>query len=345
MFQKISDIYQSFKQNYRSKLKDRQVLKNMTNFSEFLKIRDFNKSQHSIYNKFQRYSNDLLNLNFNVQYQQKVYHENKNDDYQQEVENIENGENYDSNFTDIDEERCEVYYEEQHIKSENEIFVKFVEMQSTCKRYKEIFSSRNLLHNYIRKKLCTKRHYISKKKQTSKKIKIIAFIASTHDQSDELEFRSWNFLQTFVKLISIIKVILICLDTKCEAVLANREWIIDILSNIQIKKMQTTLKIKSIKSITHESMKYVCISMYYLKTSKNDIATLIFITKEIYLVNYLKIKMFIENDFWDSENFVINIERKIATIESCQINISLKIQSKDFYVRQTIYAQQAIVLP
>ena len=133
---------------------------------------------------------------------------------------------------------------------------------------------------------------------------------STHDQSDELKFRSWNFRQTFVKFISIMKSILICFDTKCEAILADREWIIDILFNIQMKKMQTTLKIKSIKSITHESMKYVCILVHFSKTTKDDKTTLVFIIEEIHFVNDLKIKMFIENEFLNSKDFVTNIEVK-----------------------------------
>ena len=124
-----------------------------------------------------------------MQYQPKGYHENENDDFQQEIENVENQKNYDLNFADIDEKRREMYYEEQDIKSENKIFVKFVKMQSTCKRCEKIFSSRTFLHNYIRKTMCAKTHQISKEKQTNKKIKIITSTASTHDQNDELKFR------------------------------------------------------------------------------------------------------------------------------------------------------------
>ena len=102
--------------------------------------------------------------------------------------------------------------------------------------------------------------------------------------------------------------------------------------------MQTTLKIKSIELITHEFMKYVYISVYFSKTTKDGTATLIFIIKEIYLINDLKTKIFIENDFFDVENFLIDIERKIATIENCQLNISLKIQLKDLYVRKIVHA-------
>ena len=54
--------YQSTKQFYQSK-RDRQAFANMTNSSKYSKLTNFNKSQHSIYSKFQRYSIDSKQIN------------------------------------------------------------------------------------------------------------------------------------------------------------------------------------------------------------------------------------------------------------------------------------------
>ena len=63
-------------------------------------------------------------------------------------------------------------------------------------------------------------------------IKIVISTTATENQDFELRFKNWNFLQAFVKLIFSMKAILICLDTDCEATLADKSWIFDILSNV-----------------------------------------------------------------------------------------------------------------
>ena len=223
-------------------------------------------------------------------------------------------------------------------------------MQSTCKRCEKIFSFKNLLHDHIRMTICVKSNRISKVNlindtvKNTDTIKIVTFKTSTSNQNAELEFRSWNFFQTFVKLISTMKAILICLNTECDVTLADKVWILNILSEIQIRKMITSLKVKDIDSTIHEFLKFVSISIYFSELSKNDISALVFVIREIHLMNDLKIKMFINNDFLNSEKFIIDVERKSTTIDSCEINIMLKIQLKDFYLRKTIHAQQAMML-
>ena len=90
--------------------------------------------------------------------------------------------------------------------------------------------------------------------------------------------------------------------------------------------MQTISKIKNIESFTHESIEYVCISIYFSDITKNDFSAFVFITKEIHLIKDLKIKMLIKTDFLRSEKFIIDIDKKIVNIESSNMNIALKIQ-------------------
>ena len=336
--------YQSTKQSYQSK-KDRQAFKDIENSSKYSKSTNFNKSQHSIYNKFQKYS-------ANSSYQQKAYHEHEKSE--QNIENDENQKNNQNNFSfnfeNFDDEGNEIYYEKSNTKNDENTFVEFVEMQSTCKRCEETFSFKNLLHDHIRMTICVKSNRISKVDlindtvKNTDTVKIVTFKTSTSNQNVELEFRSWNFLQAFVKLISTMKAILICLDTECDATLANKVWILNILSEIQIKKMITSLKVKDIDFTTHEFLKFVSISIYFSGLTKNDISAFVFIIRKIHLIDDLKVKMLIKNDLLSFKGFVIDIEDKSIAIESCKIEISLKIQSKDLYLRRTIHAQQAMML-
>lgn len=64
------------------KIKKSSILRNIENLAKYLKATNFCKSQHSIYNKFHRYSTDLQSFNVNTSYQQKVYHEQKENNFE-----------------------------------------------------------------------------------------------------------------------------------------------------------------------------------------------------------------------------------------------------------------------
>lgn len=51
-----------------------------------------------------------------------------------------------------------------------------------------------------------------------------------------------------------------------------------------------------------------------------------------------------KNDFFESKDFVIDIEKKFVTIKSCKISVILKIQFKNSYVRKIVHVQQTFVL-
>ena len=108
--------------------------------------------------------------------------------------------------------------------------------------------------------------------------------------------------------------------------------------------MKIALKVKDIESTTHESTKFIHISIYFFDIAKDESTVLACITREIHLIDDLKVKMLVDNDFLSFEGFIIDIEEKSATIESCEISIALKIQLKELYIRQTMHAQQALVL-
>ena len=143
---------------------------------------------------------------------------------------------------------------------------------------------------------------------------------------------------------STMKAMLVCLDIECGAILTDRAWILSILSNVSIKKMQAALKVKGIGSTTHESVEFVHISIYFLGVTKDESAVLACITREIHLVDDLKAKMLIDNDFLGFEGFIIDIEGKFAAIGSCEIKITLEIQLKGSYVRKIVHAQQGVML-
>lgn len=99
--------------------------------------------------------------------------------------------------------------------------------------------------------------------------------------------------------------------------------------------MQTALTIKEIDLFIQEFTKFIYILIYFSKMIKNfnDIAAFTFVIRETYLINNLKVKMLIKTDFLNLEDFIIDIKNKTIMIESCKVEISLKYQLKDFYLR------------
>ena len=165
----------------------------MTNSSKYSKSTNFNKFQHSIYSKFQRYSIDSKQINFS--YQQKAYHEHEKNE--QNIENDENQKNnqnnFSFNFANLNQKNNEVYYEKQKIDDdEREIFIEFIDIESNCKRCELSFASRNLLHVHIREAKCLKQTILTNldNSKIQNIVKIITFKASIKDQSSELKFRS-----------------------------------------------------------------------------------------------------------------------------------------------------------
>ena len=67
------------------------------------------------------------------------------------------------------------------------------------------------------------------------------------------------------------------------------------------------------------------------------------IRKKIYLIDYLKINIFIENDVINLEEIVIDSTNKKAFIRSCEIKISIEVrirenqtQQRSIYIKKTI---------
>ena len=77
----------------------------------------------------------------------------------------ENEENEDTNmkaisvnFASYDEQKNELYYDEQFYDDDfDEVFVKFVEMKTICKNCHEVFKLNNKLHKHLNEKQCIKK--------------------------------------------------------------------------------------------------------------------------------------------------------------------------------------------
>ena len=135
----------------------------------------------------------------------------------------------------------------------------------------------------------------------------------------------------------------VCVDTKCETTLENRQFVKIKCFNAEIHTMTILLRIREIDAITHETNEYVRILILFSDT-KFEKQVLTRIIKKIHLMNEFKVDLFIENDFLKSENCTINISNKKTSIVNYDVDINLSIKQREFYVKRNTHAMKTIMI-
>lgn len=75
--------------------------------------------------------------------------------------------------------------------------------------------------------------------------------------------------------------------------------------------MSTLLKVKRIKVLKHKSEKFAAFFLCFWETNNTGKLVYTFLRCEIHLVESLKVNLLIENNIILSENFIINIKKKL----------------------------------
>ena len=73
----------------------------------------------------------------------------------------------------------------------------------------------------------------------------------------------------------------------------------------------------------HNIDKYMLILMYFLDLKRNNNKALIYIVREIYLINDLKVNLLMRNNIMKSEKIMLNVSKNEARINSCNIIIKI----------------------
>ena len=190
--------------------------------------------------------------------------------------------------------------------SENTYVNIFVILDISCRTCKSSFSFNNALHRHIRQD-CIR-----------KNVDIQASI--------EYDFKGWQYVTTELCLAEDASSIFECVDSKAEIILTDIIFFKSQTKNrISIRTITTSIIVRDLKTNKHLTDKYAVVFIYFKKKvqQKNKIRTMI--TKEIHLINDLKINILLENDIFDFELFDISMSTNTIYIESCKITISINI--------------------
>lgn len=175
-------------------------------------------------------------------------------------------------------------------------------------------------------------------------IKIVEFKISSSDLKFEIEFRNWNFLEIILKKNFKNDETNVCLDTDCNATLCDKKFIFTKINDLRIQKMITLFQIREMDFIIYETDEFVMILIYFLEKNKNEQSTLACIIQKIYLIDNFKVNMLIDNDIIKFENFVIDISKRTAIIESCEIITNLFIKQRKLFVKTNILSNHRIIM-
>ena len=245
-----------------------------------------------------------------------------------------------------------------------------------CRKCDEIFSFNNKLHQYIRK-LCTidrKNFSLLMQRLTNviveffKKIEInsstnvlitksnlkekifanfFSIIFSNVDFNKNIDidykFRKWKYVRVFATLLFIIESKHTCFDTNVNIIFVNREFFKKQTSNISIRIITISISIRDFDTTQHWFNDYVIIFIYF-SNKKNEIVIKIMNTREIHLIDNLKINMFIENDFMKSKKIDINVTKKIVYIDNYDVIVALNVKIFRIIVHISIHARKTIIV-
>ena len=168
----------------------------------------------------------------------------------------------------------------------------------------------------------------------------------------DLNFRFLRYviIITFIKILNEIIVMSrifhkFCIDIDCDVFFIDRTFLVEQIFNYRkhVKHKINAVKIRDIENFTFSSTKYISIIFEVFDKFVDGELIIINFTRHVYIVDNLKIKMFINNDILDSKKMIIDLNKQQMTIDSCKnIITSLKIINRDTSIKRIIKINDVI---
>ena len=129
----------------------------------------------------------------------------------------------------------------------------------------------------------------------------------------------------------------ICVDTKCNMFVIDRQHLFKFQSQIEIKKTTKFVKIRDIDNTLHENFEYVEMNFFILKRLSNENETIVHFMQKIHIVDDFRVNMLLKSNIFDSKKTIIDMKRKFVIFSSCQeFSISVDIIVKKRRISRTI---------
>ena len=169
--------------------------------------------------------------------------------------------------TEQQNENYNTYSEHEKESKENpneQINVMFVMLiLAVCSRCNVNFTSENALHKHILK-CVTKLKLVWKESVSINFAKSDQIIKSKTlvSMTKKFEFRIWNYATVKAQISQWESVHNMCINSECTMSLINQKFLMENVSNVIIKKVNTSLTVRDISSVSHNAEEFVLLSIY-----------------------------------------------------------------------------------
>lgn len=135
----------------------------------------------------------------------------------------------------------------------------------------------------------------------------------------------------------------LCIDTGCIMSLVNKSWLTILLSNINVKHIEGSIKVRGISDHEHSSFDYVTIDLYIQGHCDGQLA-IAHIKRDVHLVDNFRARMLIDSDIICLESMGVNMPTRVLTIDSCDMIAPLTCTSFKNRVNRTATTQHATII-
>ena len=169
---------------------------------------------------------------------------------------------------------------------------------------------------------------IIKNSKSFDKLFIIYFFVDFKSNIDtKYEYREWNYVKAIVFFFENVISKMCCLDIDVDVILINKKFLKTQTLDIQIRIIAIFFSVRELNINRYFTFEYVVVFIYFVDKNTIDKKIKTCFRREIHIVDDLKTNMLIENHIIDSKNFIINLNKKIARINNCDVIVSIEIQS------------------
>lgn len=136
-----------------------------------------------------------------------------------------------------------------------------------------------------------------------------------------------------------------CLDNKCFMTCEDRQMLQNLISNLTIKHLSTSITMRDIENALHRTSEYIVIDLYMIEKTKSIKHIAKFLAK-IHIVDDLKTNLLIDIDVMKSQKMKIDLEHSTLIIDACKnlvvsINTIAKSHSN---IKRTIRARHVTTI-
>ena len=204
--------------------------------------------------------------------------------------------------------------------------------------YRKIFSNNNFVVQHVDTKSSK-----NKKAQISLWKQFVIVSITSFNKNDEYNFRNWKYVT--MKIIVVFQKIMknLCLNIECTMSFINKKWFYVLNFKIIVRQIIDSIKIRDINDREYFNFDYINLN-FYLKNKFKKNFSIIYIKKNVHVINNLKIKILINIDIICSKKMTTNLQTRKLIIDNYDISTSIICIFVDFKINRIARSHYVVIV-